>query len=92
MKALARGGRLVTCGGTSGQKVEVNLPRLFFQQHEIIGSTMGSYAEFDEVTRLVASGRVPVVVDEVLEGVDRFPQALERLERGDQLGKIVLQH
>ena len=91
LRALAPGGRLVTCGGTAGSKVELSLPRLFFKQHEIIGSTMGSYAEFDQVTRLVAAGGVPVVVDDVLEGLDRFPEALERLERGDQLGKIVIQ-
>ena len=92
LRALAPGGRLVTCGGTAGSKVELSLPRLFFKQHEIIGSTMGSYAEFDQVTRLVAGGSVAVVVDEALEGLDRFPTALERLERGDQLGKLVLLH
>jgi NADPH:quinone reductase-like Zn-dependent oxidoreductase len=92
LKALAPAGRLVTCGGTAGSKVEISLPRLFFKQHEIIGSTMGSYAEFDEVTRLVAGGGVPVVVDEVLEGLSSFPAALERLEAGAQLGKIVLSH
>lgn len=92
LRALAPGGRLVTCGGTAGSKVEISLPRLFFKQHEIIGSTMGSYAEFDEVTTLVAAGRVPVVVDEVFEGLDRFPDALERLEKGEQLGKIVVLH
>ena len=92
IRALAPGGRLVTCGGTAGSKVEISLPRLFFKQHEIIGSTMGSYAEFDEVTRLVAAGTAPVVVDEVFDGLDAFPAALERLERGEQLGKIVLRH
>jgi NADPH:quinone reductase-like Zn-dependent oxidoreductase len=92
LRALAPGGRLVTCGGTAGSKVELSLPRLFFKQHEIIGSTMGSYAEFDQVTRLVAGGGVPVVVDEALDGLDQFPKALERLERGDQLGKLVLLH
>ena len=92
LRALAPGGRLVTCGGTAGSKVELSLPRLFFKQHEIIGSTMGSYAEFDQVTRLVAGGRVPVVVDEVFDGLDAFPAALERLEKGEQLGKIVIRH
>jgi D-arabinose 1-dehydrogenase-like Zn-dependent alcohol dehydrogenase len=91
LRALAPGGRLVTCGGTAGSKVEISLPRLFFKQHEIIGSTMGSYAEFDQVTRLVAGGNVPIVVDETMP-VEEFPKALERLERGDQLGKIVLVH
>ena len=92
LRALAPGGRLVTCGGTAGSKVEISLPRLFFKQHEIIGSTMGSYAEFDEVTTIVASGNAPVVVDEVFEGIDQFPAALARLEKGEQLGKIVLRH
>ena len=91
LRALDAGGRLVTCGGTAGSKVEISLPRLFFKQHEIIGSTMGSYSEFDEVMRLVEQG-LPIVVDEVVEGVERFPEALERMERGAQLGKIVLRH
>ena len=91
IKALAAGGRLVTCGGTAGSTVELSLPRLFFKQHELIGSTMGSYAEFDQVTDLVDQG-LPVVVDEVVDGLDGFPAALERLEAGAQLGKIVIRH
>ena len=75
----------------SGPTVELNLPRLFFKQHEIIGSTMGSYAEFDAVLRLVAAG-VPVPIDEVFEGLDAFPSALKRLQAGDQSGKIVIRH
>jgi NADPH:quinone reductase-like Zn-dependent oxidoreductase len=90
IRSLAPGGRLVTCGGTSGAKVELSLPRLFFKQHELIGSTMGSYREFEEVTALVAGG-LPVPVDEILP-VDRLPEALERLGQGAQLGKIVLRH
>lgn len=90
VNALRPGGRLVVCGGTSGPTVEVNLPRLFFKQIEIIGSTMGSYPEFDQVTGLVASG-LPVQVDEVFDRAD-YPAALDRLRRGEQLGKIVLRH
>jgi zinc-binding alcohol dehydrogenase/oxidoreductase len=90
VKALVPGGRLVVCGGTSGQKVEVDLPKLFFKQIEIIGSTMGSYEEFDDVVRLVGQG-LPVAVDEVFERAD-YPSALERLASGEQLGKIVLRH
>jgi NADPH:quinone reductase-like Zn-dependent oxidoreductase len=90
VKALRPGGRLVVCGGTSGPKVELSLPRLFFKQIEVIGSTMGSYPEFDDVTRLVAQG-LPVQVDEEVDRAD-YPAALERLRRGEQLGKIVLRH
>jgi len=90
VRALKPGGRLVVCGGTSGAKVELTLPRLFFGQFEIIGSTMGSYQEFADLTTLVGQG-LPVQVDEVVPLAD-YPKALERLEQGEQLGKIVLQH
>jgi NADPH:quinone reductase-like Zn-dependent oxidoreductase len=90
VRALRPGGRLVVCGGTSGPKVELNLPRLFFKQIEIIGSTMGSYPEFDAVTRLVAAG-LPVQVDDVFDRAD-YPAALERLRRSEQRGKVVLRH
>ena len=90
VKALRPGGRLVVCGGTSGQTVELNLPRLFFKQIEVIGSTMGSYQEFAEVTRLVDQG-LDVHVDDVLDLAD-YPKALDRLRDGAQLGKVVLRH
>ena len=61
-----------------------------FKQIEIIGSTMGSYPEFDQVTGLVAAG-LPVAVDEVFDRAD-YPAALERLAAGEQLGKVVLRH
>ncbi len=90
VRSLKPGGRLVVCGGTSGPKVEVNLPRLFFKQIEIIGSTMGSYEEFDAVTDLVAKG-VAVHIDREYQLSD-YSVALARLENGEQLGKIVLLH
>lgn len=89
-RALRPGGRLVVCGGTSGREVTVNLPKLFFKQWEIIGSTMGSYVEFVQATDLVVRG-LPVVVDEVFP-LDRYPEALARLSARGQLGKIVLRH
>jgi len=90
VRALVPGGRLAVCGGTSGQTVALDLPRLFFKQIEVIGSTMGGYGEFAEVTRLVEQG-LPVSVDSVL-GLDAYPTALARLESGAQLGKLVLAH
>ena len=70
--------------------MEVNLPRLFFKQFEIIGSSMGSYQEFVELTALVDKG-LDVKVDEVFP-LSEYPAALARLEAGEQLGKIVLRH
>ena len=90
VRALKAGGRLVVCGGTSGANVEISLPRLFFKQYEIIGSTMGSYEEFAAVTRLVEQG-LAVHVDRTYP-LAEYPAALERLERGEQLGKVVLLH
>ena len=90
LRSLRPGGRLAVCGGTSGPKAEINLPRLFFKQFEIIGSSMGSYQEFAEVTALMEAG-LAVHIDEVL-GLDAYPAALARLEAGQQLGKLVLRH
>ena len=90
VKSLKPGGRLVVCGGTSGPKVEINLPRLFFKQYEIIGSSMGSYQEFDQLLQLIDNG-VSVQVDDVVE-LAGYQEALKRLEAGEQLGKIVLRH
>lgn len=90
MAALVPTGRLVVCGATSGGTVELKLPRLWFKQIEIIGSTMASYEEFVEVTRLVAQG-LPVAVDSEHD-LDAYPAALERLRGGDVQGKIVLHH
>jgi zinc-binding alcohol dehydrogenase/oxidoreductase len=90
VRSLKPGGRLVVCGGTSGATVEITLPRLFFKQYEIIGSSMGSYQEFAALTALVDQG-LPVHIDRTF-GLRDYPAALERLGAGEQLGKIVLTH
>jgi NADPH:quinone reductase-like Zn-dependent oxidoreductase len=90
VRALKPGGRLVVCGSTSGPKVELTLPRLFFKQFEIIGSSMGSYEEFDELLALVDRG-LPITIDQQLP-LSQYEDALARLEHGEQLGKIVLTH
>jgi NADPH:quinone reductase-like Zn-dependent oxidoreductase len=90
VRSLRPGGRLVVCGSTSGPKVELTLPRLFFKQFEIIGSSMGSYEEFDELLALVDRG-LPITIDQQFP-LAGYEDALARLEHGDQLGKIVLTH
>ena len=89
VRSLEPGGRLVTCGSTSGTKVEITVPYLFFKHLEIMGSTMFDYDEFAAVTELVGDGRVPVIIDKIFD-FDELPAALTRLEAGLQLGKIVL--
>lgn len=90
MGCLRRGGRMCVCGGTSGSRVELDLPRLFFRQLDIIGASGGSPVEFDHVTDLVAAG-MPVVVDSTFPLAD-YPSALELLASGEQFGKVVLEH
>ncbi len=71
-------------------KVELDLPKLFFRQHEIIGSTMGSGEEFAAVTAAVADGLAVPVADEL--ALEDYPTGLDRLRQGEQLGKLVLRH
>jgi NADPH:quinone reductase-like Zn-dependent oxidoreductase len=87
--ALGRGGRLVTCGGTSGAMVQTDVRRLFWNQWTIMGSTMGNDAEFEAVTAELGAGRLTPVIDSVF-GLDQGREAFERMEKGEQFGKIVL--
>ena len=89
LRSLTRGGRLVTNGSTTGRTADVHLPTLFWRQLEVIGSTMNDHREFADALQLVGSGAVEVPIDATF-GFEEFPAALERLEAGRQLGKIVL--
>ena len=90
IRSLRHGGRMCVCGGTTGTSVELDLPRLFFKQLEVIGASCGSQEEFRHVTGLMEDG-LPVVIDGVLP-LSEYPSALERLRSGTQVGKIVLEH
>ena len=76
----------------AGPKVELNLPRLFFKQFEIIGSTMGSYEEFAEVTARWSTTVSAGARSTQSYPLDEYDRALARLTHGEQLGKIVLTH
>lgn len=89
MRAMARNGRLVTCGGTTGPKVEVNLPHLFIKNLSLLGSTMGPREAFADIFQLAAEGALRPVVDRVLPLSD-IRAAHAALEAGEVLGKIVL--
>ena len=90
IRALANGGRYVTCGGTGGTEVPLQLPRIFFRQQEIIGVTLGSHQEFVQVTGMIENG-LDILIDEVYP-FRSYDEALARLAKGDQLGKLVLDH
>ncbi|HEX7118817.1 MAG TPA: alcohol dehydrogenase catalytic domain-containing protein [Longimicrobiales bacterium] len=89
LRALARGGRLVVYGATTGPTGETAIPNVFWKQLEIIGTTMANRGEFDAVMKLVFRGELEPVVD-VVWPLDRAREAHDRLERGEQFGKIVL--
>lgn len=89
LRALAPGGRLVTYGATTGPEGRIDIRRLFWKQLRVIGTTMASRGEFEEVMRLVFAGRLRPVVDEVLP-LERIREAHERLERGEAFSKLVL--
>jgi NADPH:quinone reductase-like Zn-dependent oxidoreductase len=88
--ALGRLGRLVTCGGTSGPMVQTDVRRLFWNQWSLLGSTMGSDAEFAQITEEFHAGRLTAVVDSVFP-LDEGAAALAHLDSGRQFGKVVLQ-
>jgi NADPH:quinone reductase-like Zn-dependent oxidoreductase len=89
LEAARPNGRVCVCGATTGPNPPANLHRIWWKQLTVFGSTMGSQADFEAVYELVKSGRAVPVVDEVF-ALSEAAAAHERLEAGDQLGKIVL--
>jgi NADPH:quinone reductase-like Zn-dependent oxidoreductase len=89
LASAARGGRIVVCGATSGPNPPAALNRIWWRELSILGSTMGTPEDFAGAYELVASGRAKPVVDAVFP-LAEAAAAHERLERGEQLGKIVL--
>ncbi len=90
LRSLRPEGRLVTCGATSGPIVSMDIRKLFWYQWEIYGSTMGSHAEYQAIARLAGQGKLWPVIDSVVP-LAQSRQAFERLERGAQFGKIVIE-
>jgi NADPH:quinone reductase-like Zn-dependent oxidoreductase len=89
IRSVAKGGRLVTCGATTGPIGETDIRIVFWNQISIIGSTMANRKEFHDVMRLFFAGRLAAIVDEVVPLADGAA-AQRRLAEGQQFGKIVL--
>jgi NADPH:quinone reductase-like Zn-dependent oxidoreductase len=90
LRCLARGGRLVTCGATTGPQVTLDLRRLFWHHWSILGSTMGNAAEYAAIVRLLGQGQLRPIVDRVYP-LPEARSAYERLAKGEQLGKVVVE-
>jgi NADPH:quinone reductase-like Zn-dependent oxidoreductase len=89
LQAARPGGRIAVCGATSGPNPPAALHRIWWKQLTIYGSTMGTKADFEGAYELVASGKARPVIDQVFP-LEEASAAHERMEAGDQLGKIVL--
>lgn len=89
IKSLARGGAYVTPGATSGPDAMTDLARIFWNQLRLLGSTMGSNQEFQEVAALLRAGKWRPVVDQVFKPAEAV-KAYQRLEGAEQFGKIVI--
>jgi NADPH:quinone reductase-like Zn-dependent oxidoreductase len=90
LRCLAKGGRLVTCGGTSGPRLSMDVRRLFWNQYTIMGSTMGNAAEYQEIVRVLGTGALRPIVDSVYP-LTEARAAFERMDAGAQMGKVVVE-
>jgi len=89
MQAVARGGRIVIVGNTSGPRAEIDIRFIFGKQISLIGSTMGSHQDFHDLLDLLWAGRIQPVIHSVMplsEGCDAY----KTMEEGRHFGKIVL--
>ncbi len=89
LRSLSRGGRLVTCGATTGYNPQEDLRHIFFRQLEVIGSTMGSKNELMAPLNMIVAGRMKPVVGAVYAMKDTA-DAHRAMEARRVLGKIVI--
>jgi NADPH:quinone reductase-like Zn-dependent oxidoreductase len=90
LRSARKGGRVLTCGATTGYAPQTDLRQIFYRQVQVIGSTMGNPGEFAEVMRCVFRGQMLPVIDRVLP-LSAAAQAHEAIERREIFGKVVLQ-
>lgn len=91
MRAAKPGGRIAICGATSGARFELNLPALWFNQLELIGSSMGNHAQFARALNWIRLGKASSPVAKVFP-FDDLPAAMRYLDSGAQMGKVVIDH
>jgi len=89
LRSLRKAGRLLTVGNTGGPKFEIDNRFIFGKHLSIIGSTMGTLEDFSAVMELLVAGKLQVVIDKTYPLQEAY-LAQERLEQGQQLGKVTL--
>lgn len=90
MNLLNKGGRVVTCGATTGYKVEIDLRHLFFKQQSILGSTMSNYNNFHTVMEKISSGVFKPCIDSIYS-IEDVGIAHKKIEERLHIGKVVLE-
>ena len=89
MSILGKGGRLVTCGATTGPKVDLDIRHLFYKQQSILGSTMGSIDSFNQVQIKIKEQKYKPILDKIYNYKD-FKRAYNRINNREQYGKVIL--
>lgn len=89
LRALARGGHLVTCGATTGAHPSADIQRMFVRQLSVHGSTMGNLEEFRRLVKAFVAGAFAPHIDSVFP-LAEVPAAFDRLEDPDRLGKVII--
>ncbi len=90
LRCLSWGGRYVTCGATTGPKVDLGLNALFFKSLSILGSTMGSKGDLCRILDLVIAGKLRPVIGKVLQGLEQVPEGHRLLEERKVFGKVLI--
>jgi NADPH:quinone reductase-like Zn-dependent oxidoreductase len=89
LRSLARGGRIATCGATTGDQPPADLRRIFVRQLQILGSSLGSFDEYRALLQWVERRRLKPVIDARYR-LNEVHAALDQLASGKQFGKIAL--
>jgi NADPH:quinone reductase-like Zn-dependent oxidoreductase len=89
LRSARKGGRVLTCGATTGYAPQTDLRHVFYRQVRVIGSTMGSHKEFMDVMKCIFRGQLKPIIDRVLP-LSEASQGHELIEKREVFGKIVL--
>jgi NADPH:quinone reductase-like Zn-dependent oxidoreductase len=89
IRLLKPGGRLITCGATSGSQSNVNIANIFWKHLRILGSTMSNQLEFRSVMKLIFGGKLKPIIDKVFP-FEKVMEAEKYLSEAKQFGKVLL--
>ncbi len=89
LRILGKGGRVVTCGATTGSEAKFDIRQLFIKQQSILGSTMGNVKSLDSALKMYKNGKIRPIVGKCFK-MSEIHKAHEYLENGNQIGKVIV--